>query len=660
MRKFELIILTLWICVIMGLLQPMTGQPILKRIEGGSGRPGQTVELTLHGKNLLQVIRVEAVRFDEDKINVIDYKVESDEIIRIHIRIPLVAKPGLHKISVLVADTQVSRWIEPDAANNEEVDEKETEPEVEMSYDGDLIEEAESLNIEFMQDSEGVFLSQPFTLKNPGEKAIALSNLNLPQELVLSVQFPDSIAPDQSISFKLRLDSTASNEFSGEMQFSLNQNYEEPFVLRINGNVKRPVESEIAVVDTTPKLTATFDSITVWSQTGKQLLLKNAGSDTLIVSKVQLPKGFIFSDSLPKRIPSGDSAVVQIQLNNSLGKTFEGTLQFQISNIDGQPDYQIKASAVPAPIPGIYISDGVQEITSGQSMPVDFGTTSPGSPLSKKFIIRNTGNTTLLLSDLQLQGGFALNDSFPDSIKAGETANCTIEFKADSAQSLSGQVQFATNIKGHNLINFPVVGTMRVIADTLAAIPQQPSNLLTRILPILALFVGLGGVYFLIKVPIRKYWVKKISSAKPTLEFKPQRDLGSQRIQHSADIKSGFVIRIRPVQDNGSQDVKIEEILLLVDHSQLQSEKQRLDDLARIEGIGPKIASIFQEAGIKTFAQLAKTDVNRLNQILHEAGIIGIADPATWPEQAKLAAVGKWKELDAWQKELKGGRVAID
>ena len=80
------------------------------------------------------------------------------------------------------------------------------------------------------------------------------------------------------------------------------------------------------------------------------------------------------------------------------------------------------------------------------------------------------------------------------------------------------------------------------------------------------------------------------------------------------------------------------------------------DNLMRIEGIGPKISSVLQAAGIKTFAQLAATDVSRLRQILTEAGLAALADPSTWPEQAGLAAVGKWDALEVLQDELEGGR----
>jgi predicted flap endonuclease-1-like 5' DNA nuclease len=82
------------------------------------------------------------------------------------------------------------------------------------------------------------------------------------------------------------------------------------------------------------------------------------------------------------------------------------------------------------------------------------------------------------------------------------------------------------------------------------------------------------------------------------------------------------------------------------------------DDLQRIEGVGPKIAGVLQEAGITTFAQLAQADVGRLREILTEVGISRISDPSTWPEQAKLAADGDWEGLEALQDRLKGGRLA--
>ncbi|MBE7554462.1 MAG: DUF4332 domain-containing protein [Anaerolineales bacterium] len=80
------------------------------------------------------------------------------------------------------------------------------------------------------------------------------------------------------------------------------------------------------------------------------------------------------------------------------------------------------------------------------------------------------------------------------------------------------------------------------------------------------------------------------------------------------------------------------------------------DDLKVIEGIGPRIAALLQSAGITTFAQLAQTEVSRLEQLLVEANLRRLADPATWPEQARLAAAGDWEAFKALTDQLKGGR----
>ena len=81
------------------------------------------------------------------------------------------------------------------------------------------------------------------------------------------------------------------------------------------------------------------------------------------------------------------------------------------------------------------------------------------------------------------------------------------------------------------------------------------------------------------------------------------------------------------------------------------------DDLKKIEGVGPKMASILNEAGIKTFAQLATTKVATVKEILAAAGPrYKMHNPATWGKQAKLAAAGKWTALETLQGKLKGGK----
>jgi predicted flap endonuclease-1-like 5' DNA nuclease len=80
-------------------------------------------------------------------------------------------------------------------------------------------------------------------------------------------------------------------------------------------------------------------------------------------------------------------------------------------------------------------------------------------------------------------------------------------------------------------------------------------------------------------------------------------------------------------------------------------------DLQLIEGIGPKIAELLNANDIYDLADLAGTSVERLRAILGGAGRrFRLADPASWPEQAKLGASGMWEALTELQSRLRAGR----
>jgi predicted flap endonuclease-1-like 5' DNA nuclease len=79
------------------------------------------------------------------------------------------------------------------------------------------------------------------------------------------------------------------------------------------------------------------------------------------------------------------------------------------------------------------------------------------------------------------------------------------------------------------------------------------------------------------------------------------------------------------------------------------------DDLKVIEGIGPRFESVLKAAGVRTYQDLAEMRPGRIETILREAGG-RMADPTTWPAQARLASEGNWQELSEMQAMLKGGR----
>ncbi|NDK10259.1 hypothetical protein GW846_05795 [Candidatus Gracilibacteria bacterium] len=76
-------------------------------------------------------------------------------------------------------------------------------------------------------------------------------------------------------------------------------------------------------------------------------------------------------------------------------------------------------------------------------------------------------------------------------------------------------------------------------------------------------------------------------------------------------------------------------------------------DITLIIGIDSKIKKLLALKGVHNFADIVRLDVAGLEQILLEAGN-GYTNyiPTTWPDQARLASLGKWTELEEYQEIL--------
>jgi predicted flap endonuclease-1-like 5' DNA nuclease len=131
-----------------------------------------------------------------------------------------------------------------------------------------------------------------------------------------------------------------------------------------------------------------------------------------------------------------------------------------------------------------------------------------------------------------------------------------------------------------------------------------------------------------------------------------------QRSEEEKEMPSIEIGEAEPAPISRAAAVEVEAEVEAADEA--AEELPEPDDLQRIEGIGPKISSVLQAAGITTFAQLADTDVDQLRQVLEETDprLLRLADPTTWPEQASLAATGEWEAFEALLGELKAGRRA--
>ena len=83
---------------------------------------------------------------------------------------------------------------------------------------------------------------------------------------------------------------------------------------------------------------------------------------------------------------------------------------------------------------------------------------------------------------------------------------------------------------------------------------------------------------------------------------------------------------------------------------------EQKDNLKLIEGIGPKIEEVLNNANILTFNDLKQSNRDLLKSVLTKAGSqYKMHEPETWPIQAEMAHNKNWDKLEEYQQFLTGG-----
>lgn len=743
---------------LLGFAGHLQSNPVQNRGGVYEGKPGQDVEISLKGSGFSQAKGVKAVKIGDLEVEVLEYHIESDRLIRVKVRIPTDAKPGLHKIAILIASDLNETWLQSDTYGKIAQGDN---PKIELLDGHSRIENGQANVIQFPTTTVGSPVTKKFRINNPGNATLILSNVQVPAGFSLAGSFPDSIEADNATFFEVRLAAQSANTFSGNLQFDNNVEDASPFKYQLAGRVGPVPDIEIKVSDRTisvPVKPVDFGT-TTGTAVSKVFAIRNMGSDTLKLSNLQLPSGFSV-DAFPEFVDPGDLAFFTVKLNPDGPNTVNGVLQFNHNVaganpfaiamqgqivpppparievlVDGKPirngqlldlgpmtaaspiskiftiqnpgsdtlkltDLQLPAGFrvlgdaprqiapksgatlaievqpaspdlvgetfgftindqpfsfeiagnIKPTLPDFDILVGGVPIGTGEAAVVKFDSTTVGSPIRKTFQIHNNGARPLQLQAMQLPPGFSLVGNLPESIAPGRQGDFGIQLDAENEASFGGPVQLEVN---DNPYRFEMRGTVA----KKASVAKIPPFLLWGGAVLLAIvLISIFGKSYLAKIAsqrtLRQTRRTAFKTPAPLIQFKPRKDVGSQKIIESKSFKINFVLRLKPLLDYGKQTLP--ETHLIVTPA-TKSKSSKADDLKRIEGIGPKISALLQTSGINTYEQLAAADPGYLRKLLDDAGI-RIANPATWPEQAGLASSGNWDALHNLQAELKGGR----
>ena len=124
-------------------------------------------------------------------------------------------------------------------------------------------------------------------------------------------------------------------------------------------------------------------------------------------------------------------------------------------------------------------------------------------------------------------------------------------------------------------------------------------------------------------------------------EVKSQYMTGNKRFKQLLGLdktKAKKAAKLRKENGVRKMNVKVADLTKEVDAEVLSTQ----DNLKELKGIGPKIESLLNEAGIRSFDELANASVKSLQDVLQSAGSrYQSMDPTAWKKLAKEAIASR-------------------
>ena len=367
-----------------------------------------------------------------------------------------------------------------------------TESEVQI-FDGSTeINDGSTSAIDFGTVNIGETLNKTFTIKNPSNEAINLSDFTLPKGFTYEGEFPDIITANSEETFTLKVDTSKATNTEGKFSFVTQNNQNNPFDFVIKAAVNEtetPIDTgaDIQVLDegiyNLPDgevIPVDFGTAHIGKTLNKTFSIRNTSSEeTLNITNVTLPKGFSFEEELPDSLPPNSEQSFTLNVDTSTVATYEGNIIFETNDSDENPfNFVIKGTVNEEPEiqegGEVQIFDGGTEINDGNTNVLDFGIVNVEESLSKTFTIKNSSSSeTLVLSNLTLPEGFSLEGEFPQTVAPNSESTFTLKVDTTQVTNWEGTFSFDTSDPDRNPFDFKIGAS---ISDPSAPVEIIGSN----------------------------------------------------------------------------------------------------------------------------------------------------------------------------------------
>jgi hypothetical protein len=321
--------------------------------------------------------------------------------------------------------------------------------------------------------------TRTFTIENDGDDTLTIGAIQLPTGFSLVEGTAANIAVRGSDTFTVRLDSVTTGGKFGTVSFVTNDDDENPFSFTLQGTVLSSapeitvLDGAVPLVDGDPIAIDLGSAVIGRPGPTRTFTVRNDGAQTLTISSVSLPSGFVITDGLPPAIAPGGSDQLSIQLATDAAAQRLGEIRIATNDADENPfNFSVTGLVTAFDAPDVAVLSGLTPILDGGTF--DFGTAILGQTApTRTFTIRNDGTTTLTLGTLLVPAGFTLIEGLPSNLSPRATDSFTIQFETTTLGTPTGQVSFATNDPDESPFHFEITGTVATPAPEIRVVRED-------------------------------------------------------------------------------------------------------------------------------------------------------------------------------------------
>jgi|GEM_PF-1279956 len=315
----------------------------------------------------------------------------------------------------------------------------------------------------------------PVRIRNDGELALTLAEFTLtgPSAAEYAVAPPalTVLAPGESALVEIRFTPGGGGQRAALLQWASNDYDESPFSLELTALVPSP---DIALFD---RPDAGAEEILHGQEAavdlgearqgvlqGREFLIVNHGAAPLIVTRLDVPQGYRTSISLPATITPRNSLRAPIERDTLILGLASGDVVIASNDPDEAAfRFPISSNVV---TPEIEVFDGITadapELQSQQLEPAGFGEVRLQSPVTRSFLVRNTGTAALRIDRISATGGFSVTSPvvFPPVLVPGAEMICKLRIDASTLGPVAGTLTIESDDFDEPSFTFPLAGTI--------------------------------------------------------------------------------------------------------------------------------------------------------------------------------------------------------